>query len=437
MNSNFYFLKERFEEYYKLTVEAESNVKAKPRTSAIYARLAMEELIKWIYQYDPELSGITLTTTTHEALMYNESFKALLASGGNLISGMTLIRKNGNNAIHNKAEVSMRYAYISIQNLFEFCKWVYYTYVDSSEKLPFAFDGSVIPAGDGSGESSATVKALQGNIDKIKSDTENALKLKESEIERLRREVAQLKSQNKEKVVVPFSLNPTTEAETRRVLIDVMLQELGWDLDVPDCREYEVFGMPNTSGKGYVDYVLWGEDGLPLAVVEAKRAMLDPRKGQQQAKLYADCLEQKFGRRPIIFYSNGYKTWLWDDKLYPPRPVSGFQKRDELERTIKKRSRYSLAEFQIDDNITNRPYQKRAIKRVAECFEACQRKALLVMATGTGKTRTAISIVDMLMKQRWAKNVLFLADRNALVIQAKKNFVGLLPSLSCKDITKE
>ena len=437
MNSNFYFLKERFEEYYNLTVEAETNVKTKPRTSAIYSRLAMEEIIKWIYQYDPELSQVELSKPTLEALMYNESFKDLLASGGELINGMTLIRKNGNNAIHNKAEVSMRYAYLSIQNLFEFCKWVYYTYVDSSEKLPFSFDGSLIPAGDGSGETTSEVKDLQGNIDKIMSETEDALKLKDEELEQLRNEVAQLKAQNKEKIIEPFTFNPTTEAQTRTMLIDVMLEELGWNLDEPNCREYEVEGMPNTTGKGYVDYVLWGDDGKPLAVVEAKKTMHDPRKGQQQAKLYADCLETKFKRRPIIFYTNGYKTWIWDDMLYPHRPVSGFQKRDELERTIKRRNRLPLSEYQINDSITNRPYQKRAIKRVAECFENRQRKALLVMATGTGKTRTAISIVDMMMKQRWAKNILFLADRNALIIQAKRNFVGLLESLSCKDITKE
>ena len=437
MNSNFYFLQERFEEYYNLTIEAESNVKAKPRTSAIYSRLAMEELIKWIYQYDPELRHVELTKTTLEALMYNESFKALLDSGDNLITGMTLIRKNGNNAIHNKAEVSMRYAYLSIQNLFEFCKWVYYTYVDSTEKLPFSFDGSLIPAGDGSGESTAAVKALQEDVDKIKSEAENALKVQNDELEQLRQEVARLKAQNKEKVLEPFTFNPSTEAETRKVLIDVMLEELGWNLDEPNCREYEVEGMPNTTGKGYVDYVLWGDDGKPLAVVEAKKTMHDPRKGQQQAKLYADCLEQKFKRRPVIFYSNGYRTWIWDNVLYPHRLVSGFQKRDELERTIKKRNRLSLSDYQIDDNITNRPYQKRAIKSIAECFENGRRKALLVMATGTGKTRTAISIVDMMTKQRWVKNILFLADRNALVIQAKRNFVNQLESLSCKDITKE
>ena len=309
--------------------------------------------------------------------------------------------------------------------------------MDSTEKLPFDFDGALIPEGNGSGESTSTVKALQRDLDKIKNEAENTLKVQNDELEKLRKEIALLKAQNKEKIFEPFTFNPSTEAETRKMLIDVMLEELGWNLDDPNCREYEVEGMPNTSGKGYIDYVLWGDDGKPLAVIEAKKTMHDPRKGQQQAKLYANCLEKKFKRRPIIFYSNGYKTWVWDDTLYPHRTVSGFQKRDELERTIKKRNRLPLSDYQINDNITNRPYQKRAIKNVAECFENNRRKALLVMATGTGKTRTAISIVDMLMKQRWAKNILFLADRSALIIQAKRNFVNLLESLSCKDITKE
>ncbi len=437
MNSNFDFLKDRFEEYFKLAVEAEVNVKSKPRTSVIYARITMEELVRWIYKYDSSLSHVDTDKKSLEALMYNESFKILLSSAGNLIDGMTLIRKNGNQAVHNKVEVSMRYAYISIQNLFEFTKWIYYTYVDSLEKLPFAFDGSIIPSGDGSGESTATVKALHGNIEQIKAEAENVLKIKESELERLREQIAQIKEANQTKSPEPFVVCPTTESETRRVLIDVMLRELDWNIDQPNCREFEVKGMLSNSGIGYVDYVLWGDNGLPLAVVEAKNTLHDPRKGQQQAKLYADCLEQMYGRRPIIFYTNGYKTWVWDDAFYPPRKVSGFQTKDELEWAIKKRNRELLSEYEINKSITDRPYQERAIKRVAETFESAHRKALLVMATGTGKTRTAISIVDMMMKQKWARRVLFLADRNALVIQAKNNFTKLLPSLSCIDITKE
>lgn len=437
MESNFYFLKERFEDYYNLAREAEVNVMTKPRTSVIYARLTLEELIKWIYQFDPTLSAISLEKTTLEALMYAPAFKALIADAGNLIDGLTLIRKSGNTAIHNKTDVSMRYAHSSIQNLFEFSKWFFYTYVDSSVKLPFSFDGMLVPHGDGSAETQSTVKALEAKVDNIKLEAEKNINLKEAELEQLRAEIAQIKAQNQADPTILFTLNPTTEAETRLVLIDVMLREMGWNIDQVGCQEFEVQGMPNRTGIGYVDYVLWGDDGRPLAVVEAKNALHDPRKGQNQAKLYADCLENRYQRRPIIFYTNGYRIWIWDDKLYPPRLVAGIYSKDELEWTIQRRTRRVLTEYKINKEIAGRPYQERAIKRVAETFQGAHRKALLVMATGTGKTRTAIAIVDMLIKQKWARRILFLADRTALVRQAKGNFVKLMPDLSCINIVEE
>lgn len=437
MESNFYFLKERFEDYYNLAREAEVNVMTKPRTSVIYARLTLEELIKWVYRFDPTLSSIKLEKSTLEGMMYAPSFKALIANAGNLIDGLTLIRKSGNCAVHSKTDVSMQYAHSSIQNLFEFSKWIFYTYVDSSVKLPSSFDGTLIPHGNGSAETQSTVKALEQNIEAIKSEAEKNINLKEAELEQLRKEIARIKTQNQNISTEPFTLNPSTEAETRRVLIDVMLREMGWDIDHPDCQEFEVHGMPNHSGTGYVDYILWGDDGRPLAVVEAKSTLHDPSKGKHQAKLYADCLENRYKRRPIIFYTNGYKTWIWDNKLYPPRPVSGFYSKDELEWTIQRRTRRDLSEFKINKEIAGRPYQERAIKRVAETFQQAHRKALLVMATGTGKTRTAIAIVDMLIKQGWARRILFLADRTALVRQAKSNFVKLMPDLSCINIVEE
>ncbi|MDH6343798.1 type I restriction enzyme R subunit [Parabacteroides sp. PFB2-12] len=437
MKSNFSFLKERFGEYYKLAIEAERNMFAAPRTSVMYARLTLEELVKWMYTYDPLLSQNPPEKQTLEGLMYHYPFKELIAPVPNMIDGLTAIRKNGNQAIHNKNEVALRYAHNSVNNLFEFAKWIYYTYVDSSEKLPMSLDSSLIPRATGAEESIASAKATQAQLETIKLETEKALQQKEDELERLRNEIARIKTENEQKPVEAFTLNPVTEAETRRILIDVMLRETGWNLNHANDTEYKVSGMPNKTGVGYVDYVLWGDDGLPLAVVEAKNTLHDPRKGQHQAKLYADCLENRFGRRPVIFYTNGYDTWMWDDKLYPPRRVSGFYSKDELEWAITKRARKVLAEATVDKGIAGRYYQEEALKRVAETFDKKHRKALLVMATGTGKTRTAIAFVEMAMRQGWARRILFLADRNALVIQAKNNFVKLLPNLSCADITKE
>ncbi len=253
---------------------------------------------------------------------------------------------------------------------------------------------------------------------------------------------------------VPLELS---EAETRRRYIDLSLKECGWDnLREGYELEYAVDGMPlstNPSGKGCVDYVLWGDDGLPLAVIEAKKAMADPRKGKHQAELYANCLEQAHGQRPVIFYSNGFETYLWDDLFYPEREVKGFYSKDELQRLMDRRhSRADLREFKVNLDIAGyqRPYQLEAIARVAEnCVTTIKkadgsqqlrgraRKSLLVMATGSGKTRTSAAIVDMFSKCNWVKRVLFLADRNALVTQAKKAFNEHLPNLSAIDLTKE
>ena len=199
-----------------------------------------------------------------------------------------------------------------------------------------------------------------------------------------------------------------------------MLKEAGWD-NLTEGREleFEVQGMPlstNPSGKGYVDYVLWGKDGKPLAVVEAKKTLVAPSAGKQQAKLYADCLQTMYGQRPILFYSNGFETYLWDELFYPERPVQGFYTQDELQLLVyRRRSRLDLRNYAVNKDIAGRYYQLEAIKRFGENYcttlngqlRGTHREALLVMATGSGKTRTAAAIVDMLSKTNWAKRILF------------------------------
>ncbi|MFM7406261.1 MAG: DEAD/DEAH box helicase family protein, partial [Cuspidothrix sp.] len=251
-----------------------------------------------------------------------------------------------------------------------------------------------------------------------------------------------------------FRLRSTSEASEGRSLSELegrSLSELeGRSLSELEGRslsevegnvscEYPVTGMPNKSGNGFVDYVLWGDDGKPLAVVEAKRTRKDPRNGQQQAKLYADCLEKQFNQRPLIFYTNGYEHWLWDDTNYPPRQVQGFYKKAELELLIQRRSiRRSLAQADIKPSIAERYYQTRAIRRVTEAIETDkERKALLVMATGAGKTRTAIALIEMLMRCNWVKRALFLADRVALVEQTIKVLKKHLPEASPVNLVTE
>ena len=229
---------------------------------------------------------------------------------------------------------------------------------------------------------------------------------------------------------------PESEAETRRVLIDRMLREAGWTVLTAKgvvkpskaCIEVEVEGMPNGEGVGFADYVLFGADGLPLAVIEAKKTTVSPIKGKHQAELYADCLEKQYGRRPVIYYTNGYETNVIDGLGYPPRRLYAFHTEGDLELLIQKRGRKDISDFSVKGYITDRHYQKMAIKSVCEWFNGKHRRGLLVMATGTGKTRVAISTVDVLMRNGWVKNVLFLADRTSLVGQAKKNFAKLLPN---------
>jgi type I restriction enzyme R subunit len=174
-------------------------------------------------------------------------------------------------------------------------------------------------------------------------------------------------------------------------------------------------------------------------LVEAKRTKRDPRVGQQQAKLYADCLESRFSRRPVIFYSNGYDHWLWDDANYPPRQVQGFYKKEELELLIQRRSsRKALSKAAINEAIVDRYYQTRCIRRIGEAFEHDRdRKTLVVMATGAGKTRTVIALCDLLMRCRWVKRVLFLTDRVALVRQAVNAFKRHLPDAAPVNLVTE
>ena len=257
----------------------------------------------------------------------------------------------------------------------------------------------------------------------------------EAEIKALQAEIAAIKAANQ----ATADTHDYREAETRDLFIDLLLREAGFDPKAPDTIEVEVTGMPNAPGVGYVDYVLRGDDGKPLALVEAKRTRKDPRAGQQQAKLYADCLEAQYGQRPIIFYSNGYDHWIWDDTRHPPRPIQGFLKKDELALMIQRReTRKALAPEDIDRAIVERLYQQRAIRRVAEAFERDkQRKALLVMATGAGKTRTVIALADLLMRANWVKRVLFLADRKALVRQAVNAFKRHLPGTATVNLLED
>ena len=454
--SNFQFLHTAWPEIYREAQEAESLTLTSPKACAIICRSALEKTVRWLYANDPDLQEPYDTNLS--SLMHERCFKDILRPS--MFREINLIRKLGNNAAHG-GKAKPDEALILIKHLFRFLSFLAIYYAEEEPQIR-AFDENIIPTGK---EDDLKLAELQHLEKKLEKQNE-AARLKRERLEEQAKEIETLKAQlvakeeevkaRKEERAKNHEIEKeipllVSEARTRKLYIDQSLKGSGWDkLREGYELEYEVKGMPastNPSGIGYVDYVLWGDDGKPLAVVEAKKTMADPRKGKQQAKLYADCLEQMHGQRPLIFYTNGFETFLWDDQFYPEREVSGFYTKDELQLAVDRRKdRHDLKDFKVNASISGRYYQMEAVKRVAESFSRYDsngrlsggsRKGVLVMATGSGKTRTAISIVDMLTKSRWAKRVLFLADRNALVSQAKRNFSELLPNLSSIDLTKE
>jgi type I restriction enzyme R subunit len=453
--SNFNFLQNEFPELFKEAKNAERHTFREPRYSAILSRATLEKAIHWLYENDLDLE--LPYDTKLGALLHNQDFKDILKPS--MHRELDVIRLTGNNAAHGK-KVTQYNALQSLKNLFRFCSFISVYYSEKNPEIP-AFDEGILKYEEANTEALKDLKKkteqLEIELEKSKNEALNLKKKAEdnhvlnlhyarSRDELKVRKEERKKSENLEKAIPLL----TSEVETRRQLIDLLLKEAGWDdLEKGKDLEFEVKGMPfstNPSGIGYVDYVLWGKNGLPLAVVEAKNTLHDAAKGKHQAFLYANCLEEMFGQRPIIYYSDGFNTHLWDDKFYPDREVQGFYNQDELQLLIDRRtSRKDIRDFKVNLDIAGRPYQLEAIQRVAESFTTKKegklvgrsRKSLLVMATGSGKTRTAAAIVDMLTKSNWAKRILFLADRNALVTQAKNAFKEHLPHLSAIDLTKE
>ncbi|NOI35176.1 DEAD/DEAH box helicase [Vibrio cyclitrophicus] len=434
---------------------AESNIKTDPRIAGFYARNALELMVETVFDIDNWLARPRHDTTLM-SLIHDKDFKQNLET--HLFPKLKLVIQVGNEAVHSKTTLPQRDALQAVKELHHVLYWFIRTYTPNLDRKQFVvqpFDEALIPQQVSIDATVATkalssikrVKELEKQLeqdDKVEREA-YLQQLKENETlkaanQALLEQIEQAK-QSAEKVTDAHDYN---EEETRTYLIDVLLHEADWKLEHKRDREYPVSDMPisqaNPNGNGFVDYVLWGDDGTALAVVEAKRTHRRAEDGQQQAKLYADCLEKKCGVRPVIFYTNGYDTHLWDDHFYPPRQVQGFYTKAELELMVKRRTdRKSFFEsgmpnsnLVINNEITNRHYQKSAITKLLQDFELeHERKGLFVMATGTGKTRTVISLVDLLVKNDWVKNVLFLADRNALLTQAKKNFVKLLPRVSC------
>ncbi|WP_182085962.1 DEAD/DEAH box helicase family protein [Aureimonas sp. ME7] len=434
--SNFDFLLPEFPHIHEAAVEAERQVAASPTAGAFFAGKAVEVAVKWAFRND---GGLKLPYQDNiAALLAEPSFKQL--AGPAVVEKARLINRLRNRAVHEEKAISPTEAQGAVKELFHVCFWFARTYARGTRPADaLSFDAAQLTRRDdvvrrAFAQLQSQQKALEARDGELTKLLAGRLEL-DQELKALRAEVAKARQAN---AAVPDT-HDYKEAETRDRFIDLLLKEAGWALDRPEDVEFEVSGMPSASGIGFVDYVLWGADGMPLALVEAKATKHSPQKGRQQAKLYADALEARFGRRPVIFLSNGYEHWIWDDLQSPPRAIGGFYKRDELELMIQRRSsRRSLASERLNHRIVERPYQHRAIRAIARSFEdERERKALLVMATGSGKTRTVIALVDLLMRAGWVKRVLFLADRTALVSQAANAFKAHLPDSAPVNLVTE
>ena len=393
---------------HKFCAAAEEHQVNDPDYSAMNARKALEHVARVLY----ELKHLPVSDRTSLfELVDGEPFQSFI-NDEKVMMAVHYVRKVGNTAAHTGG-VTKRESYFCLLNIYNIVGAFLLKLRVVKEVKPF--DRTLIPG-------TVQIPVVVPPTVEVKP-TDTIVTAADAQ--------AVVSTEPVQELVSDIS-----EAETRKLFIDLMLREAGWKvLDIEGviqplraCIEVELQGMPNAAGAGYADYVLFGGDGRPLAVIEAKKTSVSPIKGKHQAELYADCLEQQYGVRPVIYYSNGFETWIIDGLGYPPRRLYGFHTAKDLELLIQQRGRKDITDLNIKDSITDRYYQKMAIKAVCEHYNKKHRKALLVMATGTGKTRVAISLVDVLMRNGWVKNVLFLADRTSLVGQAKKNFVKLLPN---------
>ena len=422
--SNFEFLKSTAE--YALfapsCMEAEKIYASVPAMCAVGCRKALELAVKWVYSADNTMKMPYRDNL--QSLIHEPDFR--FAVDHNTWGKLPFIIKLGNLAVHTGRSVQAADALASLRALFEFVQWIDYCYgPDYRERV---FDETLIPT-----------EKIVVDTRKIR-EQESLLGEKEAQIKALRRQIEQMSAQytaqkEQHKQERTFEAEDLSEFKTRKTYIDVDMKEMGWKFSGTDAdvqEEYPVDGMAGVVGQtGFVDYVLFGKDGLPLALVEAKRTSRDPNTGRRQALLYADCLERRFNRRPMMFTTNGFETYFWDDQTSPQRKVSRIFSKEDLQKLMNGRTqRLDLMSVPIDDKITDRYYQKEAIRAVCEQISQGFRKHLLVMATGTGKTRTASSLTDVLSRGKYVTNVLFLADRTALVKQARDDFRNYLPDMS-------
>ena len=406
-----------FEPFASVAVVAEKILHIDPAACVLNCRRAMEFAVKWMYSVDKGL--VMPYQDSLVSLMNAEDFRDIV--GADIWRRIDFIRRIGNTAAHTGKKITEEQAALSLENLYAFLDFVAYCYAENYTEGHFDRSLLTQPA-----ETPAAPVQEVPEVDLAALMAENAA---------LKEQLTSRRNQQQQ-TYVPKPLD-LSEYKTRKIYIDTMLTDAGWTEGKDWLNEVELPGMPNKSEVGYADYVLYGDDGRPLAVIEAKRTCVDVSKARQQAKLYADLLEKKYHRRPVIFLTNGFETHIIDN-LYPERKCAAIYSKRDLEKLFNLQTmRTSLKNVMVDRNIAGLYYQEGAIKATCDAFARNRRKALLVMATGSGKTRTVIALCDVLLQHGWVKNILFLADRNSLVTQAKRSFVNLLPDLSVTNLCEE
>lgn len=408
-----------FAAFAPIAESAEKILSIDPAACVLNCRRAMEAAVKWMYAVDGSL--VAPWDDKLVTLINTEEFRGIVDE--QLIFRLDFIRRMGNNAAHGGKVITREQAVLCLQNLFVFFDFLAYCYGENYTE--HTFNPALLAE-----------QSAQPTPPAVDEDAARKLDALIKENAALKEKLTQRREeQHQSYVPKPLEIS---EYKTRKLYIDAMLQDAGWVEGKNWLNEVKLPGMPNKSETGYADYVLYGDDGKALAIVEAKRSCVDPAVGRQQAKLYADIIEKQQGRRPVIFLTNGFETKI-DDGQYPERKCAAIWSKRDLEKWFNLlRMRTHLDNIVVDENIAGRYYQENAIKAVCNTFDARnRRKALLVMATGSGKTRTVIALCKVLLEHGWVKNILFLADRNSLVTQAKRSFVNLLPELSVTNLCEE
>ncbi len=423
-NFNFLTTDPQFSTFSSVAVTAEKLLHIDIESAAINCRRAMEFAVKWMYSVDGSL--VMPYDNSIYSLMSTEEFRDMVDSA-DMLKRMHLIRTVGNNAAHDTKKVKFDEVALCLENLFVFMDFVACCYSNNYTEIKY---------------NKALLQGASENAENAET-SEQAPQISEIDFNKLLEENQNLKAEltarreEQAKTYVPKPLD-LTEYQTRKIYIDTAIADANWQEGKNWLNEVRVEGMPNNKEEGFCDYVLYDDRHVPLAVVEAKRTCVDIAKGRQQAKLYADCLQKQYGRRPAIFLTNGFDFSI-DDGQYQERKVASVYSKRDLEKMFNLRKRrMSLKNINVNKDIAGRYYQEGAIKAVCHSFdEKNRRKALLVMATGSGKTRTVIALCDVLLQRGFVKNILFLADRTSLVTQAKRSFVNMLPDLAVSNLCED